>query len=161
MILRHGKSSWATAREADHDRPLKGRGERDAERVGREIRQRDLTPDLILSSTALRAGSTAERAAEAAGYKHPIVKTRELYLTTVQDQFEAIAENTADVVERVMIVGHNPTSEDVVATLTGESVTMTTANLACIDLEIATWAELPGATGSLRFLLRPKELGPG
>ena len=158
FVLRHGKSSWTTA-GPDHDRPLKGRGRRSATRIGQELRARDLVPDLILTSTARRARSTARRAAEAAAYDGPLAETRELYLTTVERQLEVIAGGAGDQ-QRVMIVGHNPTSEDLVKHLTGEDVSMTTANLACVDLEIQSWAELPVAQGELRFVLRPRELLP-
>lgn len=158
LILRHGKSSWANRSTPDHDRPLKGRGDRDAWRMGHELRQRDLIPDLVLSSTALRAKTTAALAAESAGYTGTITETRELYLSAARQQLEVIAELAGDA-ERVLVVGHNPTSEDLVENLTGAEVRMTTANLACLDLQIETWAELPRATGTLRFLLRPKELG--
>ena len=159
LILRHGKSSWASQTTPDHDRPLKARGDRDARRIGVEIKARGLTPDLILSSTALRAKTTAALAAETAGYAATIVETRELYLSTVLQQLEVVARDAGGA-DRVMLVGHNPTSEDLVEHLTGNDVRMTTANLACIDLEIASWGELTEAYGELRCLLRPKELAP-
>ncbi len=158
LVLRHGKSSWSNAELSDHDRPLKGRGRRDSKRMGEELVARDLLPDLIVSSTARRARSTARRAAEAAGCADRIVETRELYLTGVAHQLQTVARHAEDGHERVMIVGHNPTLEDVVEHLTGEDERVTTANLACIDLEIGSWRQLGTARGELRFLLRPKEL---
>ncbi|MCP3963909.1 MAG: histidine phosphatase family protein [bacterium] len=160
LVLRHGKSSWSSSGLADHDRPLKGRGKRAARRMGQELRARDLVPDLIVSSTARRALSTARRAAETAGYDGDITETRQFYLVTVEDLLTAVAEHVEDEHDRVMIVGHNPTSEDLVEHLTGKDVIMTTANLACLDLDIASWQDVTQATGQLRFLLRPRELPP-
>ncbi len=157
LILRHGKSSWSNAGLGDHDRPLKGRGKRDATRMGEELAERDLVPDLILSSTARRARSTARRAAEAADCADRITETRELYLTGVEHQLRTLAARAADEHQRVMIVGHNPTLEDMVEHLTGEDERVTTANLACIDLDLDSWRKLPSARGELRFLLRPRE----
>lgn len=159
LVLRHGKSSWTDRELADHDRPLKGRGERNATRIGREIRRRRVAPDLVISSTARRARATAGLAAEACGYDNPIEETRELYLTGAGHQLEVVAARAGQA-DRVLIVGHNPTVEDLVERLTGEEVRMTTANLACVDLEIDSWAQLPTAAGELRFLLRPRELPP-
>lgn len=158
LVLRHGKSSWPSSGVSDHDRPLKGRGQRDATRMGEEILARDLVPDLILSSTALRARSTAERAAIAAGCADHVSQTRELYLTGVKHQLQTIAANAGDQHQRVMIVAHNPTLEDMTEHLTGEDVRLTTGNLVCIDLNIESWRQLAGAAGKLRFLLRPREL---
>ena len=160
LVLRHGKSSWASANLGDHDRPLKDRGRRDATQMGEELKGRDLVPDLILSSTARRASSTARRAAEAAGYTDCLNETRELYLTGVDHQLRTVAASASDEHERVMIVGHNPTLEDLVAHLTGEDRQMTTGNLACIDLDLESWRQLPVTRGELRFLLRPREPRP-
>ena len=157
LVLRHGKSSWANAGLGDHDRPLKGRGRRDAKRMGKELLARDLVPDLILSSTARRARSTARRAADAAGCADRVEHTRELYLTGVEHQLRTIAERASDEHQRVMIVGHNPSLENLVEHLTGEDERLTTANLARIDLDIESWRQLAGARGELRFLLRARD----
>ncbi len=157
LVLRHGKSSWANSGLGDHDRPLKDRGRRDATRMGGELKDRDLIPDLILSSTARRARSTAQRAADAAGCSGRIQETRELYLSNVEDQLRTVASRASDDHQRVLIVGHNPTLEDLVEHLTGEDQRMTTGNLACIDLDIDSWRQLAAARGTLRFLLRPRE----
>ena len=60
LLLRHAKSSWDNSDLADHDRPLNGRGRRDAPRMGQLLAQHDLTPDLIVTSAARRAATTAE-----------------------------------------------------------------------------------------------------
>jgi phosphohistidine phosphatase len=158
LVLRHGKSSWASPGLGDHDRPLKGRGRRAAVRMGEELKGRDLVPDLILSSTAERARATAEAAAEAAGCADRVKLTRELYLSGVDHQLRTVATHASKEHQRVMIVGHNPTLEDLVEHLTGEDVRLTTGNLACIDLDVESWRQLPGAKGELRFVLRPREL---
>jgi phosphohistidine phosphatase len=55
LILRHAKSSWKDLELQDHDRPLNKRGKQDALRMGKLLRREDLIPDLIVSSTAVRA----------------------------------------------------------------------------------------------------------
>ena len=52
FILRHAKSSWTEQDLPDHDRPLNKRGKNDAPRMGKLLKDEDLIPDLILSSTA-------------------------------------------------------------------------------------------------------------
>ena len=58
LILRHAKSSWKQPELTDHDRPLNKRGCRDAPRIGRLLREQQLVPDRIISSTAERARQT-------------------------------------------------------------------------------------------------------
>ena len=159
LVLRHGKSSWSDPSTDDHDRPLKRRGKQAAKKIGYAVRERDLLPDLILCSTARRARGTARRFQEAAGYRGEVVKTRKLYFTSVKRHLNAIAKeagNSSD--QRVMIIGHNPDLEDLVEAVTGEYVVLTTANLACIDLDVDSWSEIDAARGRLRWVIRPKDL---
>jgi len=157
LILRHGKSDWGQP-IPDHDRPLTGRGKRAAVRMGEEIRDRDLVPDLILSSTAKRARATAKRAKKACGYEGQTIKAAELYLSGVVGHLEVLSE-VGPSHPRVLIVGHNPDLEDLVHELTGAAIAMPTAALACIDLELDSWAGVARAKGTLRFVLSPRELG--
>jgi phosphohistidine phosphatase len=69
LILRHAKSSRKDPDLTDHDRPLNKRGKRDAPRMGRLLRKENLVPDIIISSTAMRARATAQAVAKASGYK--------------------------------------------------------------------------------------------
>lgn len=128
--------------------------------MGQELRLRGLVPDLIISSTAERARTTAQLAAAAAGTADAVIETRELYLTDVSHQLETLANAVGDGVATAMIVGHNPTLEDLTEQLTGEDLRLTTGNLVRINLDIESWSDLPQASGSLGFVLRPDELPP-
>ena len=66
-LLRHAKSSWKDTSLVDHDRPLAKRGERNAPRMGRLLKDEKLVPDLIVSSTARRARDTGPRHAPVPG----------------------------------------------------------------------------------------------
>ena len=66
LLLRHAKSSWKDESLTDHERPLNKRGKKTAPQMGHLLRDQGLVPDLIVSSTAVRARSTAE----AAGIQH-------------------------------------------------------------------------------------------
>ena len=71
-IVRHAKSSWETS-VADHDRPLNDRGMSAAPRVGSAIAEKGKIPDIIISSTALRAATTAKLIAKV-GIDRSVVK---------------------------------------------------------------------------------------
>jgi len=126
--------------------------------MGELIRAQGLTPDLILSSTAKRARRTAELAAETCGYEGEILSSRALYHADPKGYIEAI-NVMADKEEILMVVGHNPGMEELVDALTGESVTMTTANLAQVELPIENWRDLrEQSEGKLMNLWGPKEV---
>ena len=81
-IFRHAKSDWGDSSLDDWQRPLSARGIIDAPRVGEMLRERSSIPDLIITSDAIRARSTAEAVAEAAGYTGAIFLEPALYLAT-------------------------------------------------------------------------------
>ncbi|MBW3542445.1 MAG: histidine phosphatase family protein [Planctomycetes bacterium] len=159
LILRHAKSSWDDESLRDHDRPLNKRGKRDAPRLGRLLLEKDLVPDQILSSTATRARKTAAKVAEACGFKGAIELRSELYPTEPQAFAEVVRELYHDEAARLLVVGHNPGLEDVLAALVGEPHVLPSAALAHVELPVDTWREfrLDGG-GRLANLWRPKEL---
>lgn len=158
LILRHAKSDWNNSRLSDYDRPLNGRGKQDAPRMGRLLRDEALVPDLIITSSAKRALSTAEAVATASGYEHEIKYTRRLYHAAPEQYIEILQEAGGDY-ERVMVVGHNPGIEYLVDLLTDVDERMPTAALAQVELPIAQWTDLDDeVVGKLVNVWRPKEL---
>lgn len=141
LLLRHAKSSWKYDDLADHDRPLKKRGEQAAVLMGELIRKHDLTPQRILSSTARRALKTAELVAVACHYEERIIATRAFY-GAEPDDFVNVLRGLADADERVMIVGHNPDLEMLLESLTGALESLPTAALAQVALPIDSWKAL-------------------
>jgi phosphohistidine phosphatase len=159
LVLRHAKSSWDDRTLDDHERPLNTRGQRDAPRPGELIREQRLAPDTILSSDALRARQTAEAAAKAAHYVGEILLDRRLYGASAAEIVKVLRTVDAMNAATVMIVGHNPGLEELVARLTGERQDLPTAALAQIVLPVDRWRDLTMSTrGSLVGLWRPKEL---
>lgn len=158
LVLRHAKSSWKNPDLADHDRPLNKRGKRDAPRMGQLVRDQRLVPDLILSSTALRARTTALMVAEAVEHGCEVRLLRDLYLADPSDYLRELA-TLPDRYGSVMVVGHNPGLEDLVETLTGTHEVLPTAALVWIELPIDRWEQIDTMPfARLRSSWRPKEL---
>ncbi len=158
LILRHAKSSWKVLDLADHDRPLNERGKRDAPRMGHLLRDENLVPSLVLSSTAKRARKTAAKVAQACGYEGHIQLDDRLYHADCQAWLEVLRE-VPEENDRVLGVGHNPDLEELLELLTGCSEAMPTAALAHVALPIASWQQLPDEPeGKLVHLWRPRDL---
>jgi len=141
LILRHAKSSWSNPTLADIDRPLNKRGKRDAPRMGALLREQDLVPDLILCSPAVRARKTARAVSNESGFMGDIEIHDDFYPGDPSTFIDILASNP-DLIERAMVVGHNPGLEELLDTLTGESARLPTSALAQISLPISHWAEL-------------------
>ncbi|MBC7235060.1 MAG: histidine phosphatase family protein [Chloroflexi bacterium] len=159
LILRHAKSRWDDVGVSDHDRKLTKRGKRDARRLGIALAERGLVPDVILTSTAKRAQSTARRVAKGSGYDGELLQEPSLYSDDEWASLGLLAGLGMDI-ETAMVVGHNPTLQDLVALLTGEHLPLATANLVCIELPIDDWHQLvrDRPRGRVRFVLDPREL---
>jgi phosphohistidine phosphatase len=157
--MRHAKSGWDIAGIDDHDRPLNDRGQRAAPAMGQLLVEKNLVPDLIVSSTALRARETALAVARASAWKHEIRLTRALYMAEPGTILQVVA-TLADDVRRVLVVGHNPGMEDLVSDLSFMRNTMPTAAIAHFDCSIPRWsAPLDGQVARLVDVWRPREIG--
>jgi phosphohistidine phosphatase len=159
LILRHAKSSWDDASLDDRDRPLNARGRRDAPRMGDLLRSESLVPDVIITSDAVRAHTTALAVAEAAGYTRAIVIDPLLYLAGPDDVIAVLKTMPDTTAGRVMIVAHNPGLEDLIELVTGERHHLPTAALVQLTLRIDRWDLLDGSTrATLVDIWRPKDL---
>lgn len=156
-LMRHAKSSWADVNLADFDRPLNDRGLEAAPFVGEFIAENKFTPDALLTSPARRAEQTARLVKEAAAIPASIKFDERIYEASPQALNQVITELNDDV-DSAMLVGHNPGIEGFIRFLTGESEPMPTASLAVIDLNVDKWSEVSSAKGTLRQIVRPKEL---
>ena len=160
LLLRHAKSSWKDPDLSDHDRSLNKRGQNDAPRMGKLLKDEELIPDLIMSSTAARAKKTAELVAKKCKYKGEIVLNHSLYGAEPADYLK-ILEGLSDTYKAVLVVGHSPSLGETVEVLTGSpDVIMPTCSLAHIRLPIQNWDELnkQKIKGKLLKVWRPKEL---
>lgn len=159
MLLRHGKSDWDADHGTDHERPLRPRGERAAKLAGRLLTAMDLVPEVILSSTAVRARTTAELARKAGGWSVPVETTRDLYLTSVEGALDILRQ--VERPGRVLMVGHEPTWSSLSAALIGDrraAVRVVTGALVGVELAAASWADVRPGAGQLSFLLPPRRL---
>ena len=155
-LLRHAKSSWNEPDLADFDRPLNSRGLLAAPFMARFMAAKSYRPDLIVSSPARRALTTAELVRENIGANIEIQLNDRVYEASPQTLLQ-IAATVDDAAGSVMLVGHNPGMEGLIRLLAGRSEAMPTAGLAVIDLGIDRWRNIKEGCGTLVEVVRPKE----
>ncbi len=155
MILRHAKSDWNAAYGGDHERPLNTRGMRAARAVGIAVARSGEIPDMAMTSTATRARTTLDEAIDAGSWDTAVSEDRRLYGTSPAGALE-VASAAPDDIERLMLVGHQPTWGSLVRALTGASVVVKTATLVAVDLRITRWLDAPTADGSIAYLFQPR-----
>jgi phosphohistidine phosphatase len=159
-LMRHAKSSWNFDGLSDKERPLNNRGRTDAPHMGQALAQRDIKLDLLASSPAVRALSTAALVAKELNYPPERIQV-------IPGIYEADAERLVDIVhelpdelESVLLVGHNPTLTDAVNLLSPSGLNeMPTAAVACLHFHADRWADVHHTNAELYFFDYPKNHG--
>ena len=156
MLLRHAKSNWKADYAHDRDRPLNKRGVRSARAVGRFVAHYELVPDLVLTSPAVRAATTAKLAAEAGSWNTEIVTVPELYGAEPSGVLGLTRRiNGAD---RAIVVGHEPAMSGFLGRMTGSHLRVPTGALASLRLFYSRWADLDWGTAEVELYIRPRLL---
>lgn len=158
LLMRHAKSSWKEAGIADHDRKLNKRGKRDAPRIASLLEKHQLVPNVILSSSAVRACKTATLVAESSPFSGDILTTSQLYMASPYDIMSAI-DALDDSYTRALVIGHNPGMQQLVCHLTARDESFPTAAVAAFEIPVASWSFIDmDQTAKLIGLWRPREL---
>jgi phosphohistidine phosphatase len=156
FLVRHAKSSRDDPGLSDKERPLNGRGMRDAPKMGARLAKQDVKPDLMLSSPAVRARTTAELIAKKLDYKiKDIVLDERLYAATPGDVLDVIHE-LGDKPKCVMVFGHNPELSQLATRLAEKDTDMPTCAVVELAYDIKSWSLVGGDKASKVTLYEPK-----
>lgn len=158
LILRHAKSDWNSSAETDFDRPLNKRGMKDAPVMGEVLREWEIVPQMILSSPAVRAKTTAELVAETCNCIGGMNLISDFYGSTPATILKYVNEIPIEI-ETAMVVGHNPTMEDFLSLICGNgklNVKFPTCGLAHVVFDADSWDRVQYGSGQLNWFLIPK-----
>lgn len=156
ILFRHGKSDWGAGCDLDHQRPLAKRGIKAAKVMGKLLAAIGQVPDAVLTSSALRARSTVELAAQAGRWTCPIRITDSLYDAEPKQVLSEI-QLEPDETQTLLLTGHEPTWSILTTLLIGGGqICFPTAALARIDFEVNAWQQVAYGQGYLIWLLQPK-----
>lgn len=157
-LVRHAKSSWDYPALDDIDRPLSKRGKKNAPEMGERLVARNILPEILVSSPAKRAISTARRIADEIGFpREAIVSEDRLYLASVEDIVDVV-RRTGNEVNSLMIFGHNPGFTDTANTLCGSDIyNIPTCGIAAIRFDTDDWQSVQPGEGQLLFFDFPRK----
>jgi phosphohistidine phosphatase len=145
-LLRHAKAESATLQFSDEDRALTPKGIDDAKKLATKLVKKDIGFDLILTSPAIRAITTAQIISNRLDHKQRFLEVDKKLYQADCTTLLTIASKLHKKIKSVMLVGHNPALEDFAAYMTGESVSMQTCALIELSFEFKDWKELNKAT---------------
>ncbi|HSR68519.1 MAG TPA: histidine phosphatase family protein [Acidobacteriota bacterium] len=156
IFIRHGKSDWNAGYSGDHERPLNKRGRKAARAMGVFLERSGNRPHAILSSTAVRARTTVELAAEAGGWEVAPRLTRRLYGTSAATVIEEIQKED-DQAQVLLVAGHQPTwSETCSRLMGGGEMRYPTAAACCLSFPCGNWSAVRPGGGQLLWFVPPK-----
>ena len=107
LLIRHANSDWDSSAIPDFERPLNKRGLRDAPKMGVHLKEMALLPDLIISSGAKRAITTAKLIAKSLDYTNDILVDNNIYNAS-SDDIKSIINKIDEKYNTVFLFGHNP-----------------------------------------------------
>ncbi len=168
-LLRHAKSGWDDPVARDFDRPLNGRGQRAARRIGEYLRAEKIHFDHVVASPAIRVVETIEHMADGTGETIAPAWDKRVYLASAVSLLDVVQE-ADDRYDSLLLVGHNPGLEDLVLMLVPDSATdaardqieekFPTAAIAEISFPVDRWEDVRPNGGSLSLFVRPRDLDP-
>ncbi len=157
LFMRHAKSDWSTHHQADFDRPLNARGQRDAPMMASFLAHHHLLPEWIVSSPAMRARLTAEFVARESRFRGQLTFDDRIYLGSPSMLLSVVRDLPEDT-DTALLVGHNPGLEDTIALLCGGHVRMSTAAIASLRVDADRWRDVRAGGAYLQWLVKPKIL---
>lgn len=157
-LMRHAKSSWDNPDLKDFDRPLNSRGQKDAPKMGKRLATKKVAPDLLLSSPANRAFTTASIIAQHINYPPNNIKTDKGIFHADLEELLTILRSQDSSVGSLMLFGHNPGFTDLANFLTNEDIeNIPTCGILAVNFDILDWKKVGETKGEVLFYDYPKK----
>ena len=158
ILFRHGKSDWNAHFEVDHDRPINKRGINAAKKMGKHLSDTKEIPELLISSTALRARETIELAAQSGNWNSECIFEPRIYGGSPNVLIKII-KNINEKFNSVCLIGHEPNFSSFISKSCNEKHhRFPTASMAKITYNENNWKDILFESGRLEWVKRPKEL---
>ena len=155
-IVRHAESSLQDEQYLDKNRPLTKNGRNEALIMSQRIRDAEIKPLKILSSSATRAWETALIIAKTIKYNENLLtKDDRLYLADIYNLVCIIEEQNEDV-NNLMIIGHNPGLIELINLLSIKKIAnLSTCDAVSLNINIDDWSliTLTSKNSEHKFLL--------
>jgi phosphohistidine phosphatase len=160
LIHRHAKSSWKFGGLSDFERPLNDRGKKDAPIMAKHLAKMGVKPDVVISSPAVRAITTALEFAEKTNYPDSkIIIEDKIYEAGLFDLLDLI-RNIDDKFDKAVIFGHNPAFTSLANSLSKDFKVdnIPTCGVVALEFSVNSWSDIETGSGKLLFFEYPKKL---
>lgn len=155
-LIRHAKSSWKDSSLDDFERPLNKRGKSDAPLMGSKLQDKKVMPDIILSSPAVRAKTTAEIIAKKIEFEKEIVFKKDIYEASATT-LHKILTKIADKNSVAFLFGHNPSLNELAENYLEFNENIPTCGVVEIEFDCESWEEISAKNARLVSFDYPKK----
>ncbi|WP_202409486.1 SixA phosphatase family protein [Hufsiella arboris] len=157
LLVRHAKSDWDNPDLKDFDKPLNKRGSVNAPEMAERLFKKNIIPQQLVSSPALRAISTAQSFAKIWGVPESDIQQQ----TSIYEASFTILLNVINNLDGrfdfVALFGHNPGLTNLVAHLSDQGVyNIPTCGVVLLEFDFDSWKYISGSTGQLVLFDYPK-----
>ena len=156
FLIRHAKSSWSDETLSDFERPLNKRGKKNIPLMASILKEKEVLPDCILSSPALRAKKTAKLLVKGIGLTQPILYDKTLYEADKEEIHKAIV-SMDESCNTLFVVGHNPGLNDIAKHYVGFEQNIVTCGIVEIVFEVNKWKDITPKAAKLLSFEFPKK----
>lgn len=159
-IIRHGKSSWKDIPLEDIVRPLNDKGKYDIKIMWEILKEKNIYPDIVISSPAKRAKKTVEKICDNLWYKRDkIIYDKWIYDNHLHwiDFYLSLIMWINDKYNNVFLVWHNYAWNELANYLIWRDIwNIPTTWIVCIKFNIKSWKEISYSNWNLDFFIYPK-----
>lgn len=157
-LIRHAKSSWSEPGLSDFERPLNHRGNRDAPFMAKLLKEKNVIPDKIISSPAVRAYSTAKVFAAELNYPVENIETSQNIYEAGAGEILSIIQSVNNNVNTLLLFGHNPGFTSLSNYLSDRQIdNIPTCGISCITFKSKLWSDVNINQGKLIAFEFPKK----
>lgn len=159
LIFRHAKSDWANADMSDFNRPLNSRGLVDAPAMGKRLKELKIRPEMVISSPAMRALSTAKLVSHEINFPAEAIQTNKSIYDATCSQLLKLVNSFDNGSDFIALFGHNNGITDLAVYLTDEDIfNIPTCGMVLISFPFDDWAMVSKANGEMVLYDFPKNI---
>ena len=157
-FIRHAKSSWESPSLSDIETPLNPRGQRDAPFMAKMLKNKNVQADLIITSPANRALTTAKYFATEMNLSSEKIDIKNVIYGAYPEDVISLIKNLDDSINTIMVFGHNPTFTSLVNRFTEDYIAnIPTCGIVKVNADINSWSKFGEANAELTEFYYPKQ----
>lgn len=147
-LMRHAKKDESNPNTYDYDIELSQEGLDEAKEMSKKLKELEITPDLIVSSPAIRARQTSDIVSNEINYSKAVMYNEVIYQAFLNELVESITY-TYDTVDTLFIVGHNPSLTAFGISFCGLKEELNTTDVAKIEFNCNSWVDIDKSNATL------------